>query len=49
MKNAQDVRFGLASWVTIVPSHLLILEKKGEVAERKYFSAKKAEAGINKI
>ena len=28
MKNAQDVRFGLASWVTIVPSHLLILEKK---------------------
>lgn len=40
-------------WTRVMGYHRPIssfnIGKKGEVAERKYFSAKKAEEGINKI
>lgn len=49
--NAERTRCEV--WTRVMGYHRPIssfnIGKKGEVAERKYFSGKKAEAGINKI
>lgn len=49
--NAERTRCEV--WTRVMGYHRPIssfnIGKKGEVAERKYFSAKKSEAGINKI